>query len=159
VPPGTFTLNPSVLDTAARNWWLRSAMLNGRDLLDAPVDIQPGQDLSGIVFTFTDKHSELAGTLTTAAGRAATDYFVIVCPTEPSLWTTGSRRVKSLRPASDGSFSVKDLPAGEYTISALLDVAPGDWNDPAWLAQVAAAGAKVIVSDGAKTVQDLRIGG
>jgi len=159
VPPGAFTLFPFVQAPLTTTWWLRSAMLNGRDLLDGPFDVQAGQDLSGIVFTFTDRHSELSGTLTTAAGRAATDYFIIVCPTDPKLWTPGSRRVKSLRPASDGSFSVKDLPAGDYVIAALTDVAPGEWNDPAWLAAVAPAGAPVKITDGGKTIQNLRVGG
>ena len=159
VPPGAFTLFPFVQAPLTTTWWLRSAMLNGRDLLDGPFDVQAGQDLSGIVLTFTDRHSELSGTLTTAAGRAATDYFIIVCPTDPKLWTPGSRRVKSLRPASDGSFSVKDLPAGDYVIAALTDVAPGEWNDPAWLAAVAPAGAPVKITDGGKTIQNLRVGG
>ena len=158
IPPATFRLAASMPEDISSVWWLRSAMLNDRDLLDGPVDIQPGQDLSGIVFMFTDKHSELAGTLTTGAGKAATDYFIIVCPTDPALWTSGSRRVKSLRPSSDGRFSVKDLPAGEYAIAALTDVAPNEWNDPAWLAQVAPAGVKVTIVDGQKAVQDLRVG-
>jgi len=142
-----------------KDWWLRSAVLNGRDLLDAAIDVQPGQDLSGIEFTLTDRHNELSGTLTTAEGKAATDYFIIVCPSDPRLWTPRSRRVKSLRPSSNGSFSVKDLPAGEYVIAALTDVAPGEWNDPQWLASVAPSGAKITIVNGEKTVQNLRVGG
>jgi len=95
--------------------------------------------------------------LTTAAGKAASDYFIIVCPADTRLWTRGSRRVKSLRPGSDGSFSATDLPAGDYMIVALTDVAPGDWNDPRWLASVAPSGVAVTIADGKKTVQDLQI--
>jgi hypothetical protein len=159
VPPGKFLLRPQWPAAMTKDWWLRSAITGERDLLDGPIELQPGQDLNGIQFTFTNKHSELSGTLTTSAGRAAADYFIIVMPSDPKLWTNGSRRVKSLRPASDGAFDVKDLPAGDYLIAALADVAPGDWNDSAWLAQVAPAGVKVAITDGGKTVQDLRIGG
>jgi hypothetical protein len=158
VPPGRFVVTPA-LPASPAGWWLRSAVVNGRDLLDGPIDLQPGQLVPDIVFTFSDRHSELSGTLTTSAGKAASDYFIIVCPVDASLWMRGSRRVKSLRPGSDGTFSVKDLPAGDYVIVALTDVAPGDWNDPRWLASIAPAGAPITIADGKKTVQDLRIGG
>lgn len=148
------TLPPSMKD-----WWLRAAMLDGRDLLDGPIDVQSGQSLNGIEILLTDRHSELSGTLTTTDGKAATDYFIVICPTDPKLWTANSRRVKSLRPTTDGKFSVKDLPAGEYSIVALADYLPGEANDPAWLATVAPQGAKITIADGAKTVQDLRVGG
>jgi len=68
-----------------------------------------------------------------------------------------SRRVRSLRPATDGGFSLKGLPAGDYYIAALTDVEPGEWYDPAFLAKLIATSAKVTVKDGAKTVQDLMI--
>lgn len=159
IPPGQFNLTAALTAAISKDWWMRSATLNGRDLLDGPFDVQAGQDLSGVIVTLSDRHSELSGTLSTAAGKAATDYFVIVCPSDPKLWTPGSRRVRSLRPSSDGSFSAKDLPAGDYVIAAVTDVAPNEWNDPAWLALVAPSGAPVIISDGAKTVQNLKIGG
>lgn len=159
IPPGLFLWQVSLPPAMVKDWWLRSAVLNGRDLLDAAIDVQPGQDLSGIEFTLTDRHNELSGTLTTAEGKAATDYFIIVCPSDPTLWTPRSRRVKSLRPSSNGAFSVKDLPAGEYVIAALTDVAPGEWNDPQWLASVAPSGAKITIVNGEKTVQNLRVGG
>jgi hypothetical protein len=158
VPPAQFTLSATLAAAISKDWWLRSALFNGRDLLDGPFDVQAGQDMSGIVFTLTDRHNELSGTLTTGTGRAATEYFIIVCPSDPQLWTSNSRRVKSLRPGSDGTFSVKDLPAGEYLIAALTDVAPNEWNDPQFLATLVPAGVKVVVTDGSKTVQDFRIG-
>ena len=63
------------------------------------------------------------------------------------------------RPGNDGKYIVRNLPAGEYFVAALTDLAPGDTSDPAFLAQVAASAAKVTVTDGATTVQAFKIGG
>jgi hypothetical protein len=54
-------------------------------------------------------------------------------------------------------FLRQGLPAGDYYIAALTDVEPGEWYDPAFLAKLIATSAKVVVKDGARTVQDLMI--
>lgn len=159
VPPSQFNITATLPATMTKDWWLRSAMLGDRDLLDGAFQVQPGQDMTGIVFTFTDRHSELSGSLTVGAGQPATDYFVIAMPADSKLWVRDSRRVKMARPATDGKFSFKDLPAGNYLLVALTDVTTNDTNDPAWLGSIASAGAPVVVTDGGKTVQDLRVGG
>jgi hypothetical protein len=159
VPPSQFNIAAAMPTTMTKEWWLRSAMLGDRDLLDGAFDVQPGQDMTGIVFTFSDRHSELSGSLTVGAGQPATDYFIIAMPADPKLWVRDSRRVKMARPATDGKFSFKDLPGGNYLLVALTDVTANDTNDPSWLASIAAAGAPVVITDGGKTVQDLRVGG
>ena len=71
-------------------------------------------------------------------GRAATDYYILVFSSDRKHWTPGSRRVRMTRPATDGSFSVKGLPPGEYFLAALTDLETGEWNDPALLEQLVA---------------------
>jgi hypothetical protein len=92
------------------------------------------------------------------SGAAVTDVFVIAFTTEQRLWGTESRRVQAVRPGVDGSFSLKDLPAGDYFLGALLDVDQGDWLRPGFLDGVVSAAVKVRIADGQKTVQDLQIG-
>ena len=82
---------------------------------------------------------------------------MIVFPAARSLWTPGSRRVQAVRPGTDGAFAVTPLPAGEYLMAAVTDVEPGQWNDPSFLDQLAAAAVRVVVTDGQQTRQDLRI--
>jgi hypothetical protein len=36
-------------------WMLAAATLGGRDILDEPIDLPPGADLTGIVLTLTDR--------------------------------------------------------------------------------------------------------
>ena len=153
VLPGNYTL------TAAKpGWSLRSAMMNGRDVLDIPLEVnESSQDIADAVLIYTDKRSELTGTLTTASGQPASEFVVMVYPAERAMWRPGARRIRSLRPASDGTFSTADLPPGEYLIAAITDADPGEWQQPSFLAQLVGASVKVTIAEGQKVRQDLRI--
>jgi hypothetical protein len=76
---------------------------------------------------------------------------------DQQFWTPQSRRIRQTRPASDGRFSITGLPAGEYQIAALTDVEPGEWFDPAFLAQLVPAAVRVTMRDGGTITQNLRI--
>ena len=156
VPPGRYRLEYSAgreLDA----WRLISGQVKGREVLDAPIDIRAEEDVSDLLLRFTIQPSELSGRLQTSTGQPATAFSIIVFSASREFWIPTSRRVRSLRPATDGGFSVKGLPAGEYLIAALTDVEPGEWYDPKFLEGLVATSAKVVVRDGVKTVQDLMI--
>ncbi len=114
-------------------WRLVSATVGGREVLDAPIEIRSGETVSDLVLRFTNRPSELGGRLQTSAGQAAPAFSIIVFSIDRAFWTPSSRRVRQTRPATDGVFSVKGLPAGDYYIAALTDVEPGEWYDPAFL--------------------------
>jgi hypothetical protein len=63
----------------------------------------------------------------------------------------------STRPATDGSFFVRDFPAGEYYVAALSDLDPDEWQTPEFLNQVVPAAIRLTIADGARRRQDLRI--
>jgi uncharacterized protein (DUF2141 family) len=153
--PGSHELDAIGPGIGPAGAWLRSAILNGRDALDAGLEIGDS-DLSGLTITFTDRHSEIGGVLETTAGTAATDYFVVVFPQDPALWRS-PRRVASTRPATDGRFAFADLPAGAYLLAALIDVADGELRTADFLSQVAPAGVKVSLGEGQRVQQRLRI--
>jgi len=146
----------AVTATAPSGWWLRSAVVNGIDVLDSVLDFATS-DIGGAVLTFTDRHSEISGTLQTAANAPATDYSVVVFSSDRTHWRPGARRVQSTRPATDGHFAIRDLPAGDYYIAALTDVAPEDLGDPVFLAALVPGAVKVTLADGEKKTQNLRI--
>jgi len=127
----------------------------GRDLLDAQIEVRPGLNISDVVLTFSDKHTEISGSLQTAAGRPASDYSVVVFPASSALWGVAVRRIKSTRPANDGTFAVRDLPAGDYLIAALDDLDPADLNDPRFFQQLVPAALKLTLLDGERKTQDL----
>ncbi len=159
IGPGVVALSSPLPATISSTWWLRSAIADGVDLLDAPFEIQLGVDLRDVTITLSDRRTELSGTLQTPTGQPAPEYFIVVFPAAPDLRRAGSRRIKAVRPTTTGRFVVPDLPAGEYLLGATLDVMPNEWNDPAFLERLAPSGVRVTLGEGEKKVQDIRIAG
>jgi len=154
VVPDSYTLTTSV--PGQTGWRLRSAVLGGLDALDTGLvvtDAPAGE----LVLTFTDRHNELSGMLQTPAGSPATDYFVAVFTTDRTLWRPEARRLVFTRPATDGRFSFKELPSGEYYLAALTDLDPADWQTPEFLNTVVPASLTFTIADGENKRQDLRL--
>ncbi|HUR19189.1 MAG TPA: carboxypeptidase-like regulatory domain-containing protein [Vicinamibacterales bacterium] len=144
---------------AAVSWQLASSMAGGRDSLDFPLVIGAGTNVTDVVITFADKSTELTGTLQDAAGAATSDYSIIVFPSDQQYWQPQSRRIQSVRPGTDGKFTVRNLPPGAYSVVAVTDVEPGEWYDPEFLSQLAGAAMRVTLGAGEKKTQDIRIAG
>lgn len=140
-------------------WTLLSAVVKGQDALDFPVDILPNEEINDVVVTFTDAAQEVNGSLQDATGRPAPDFTIVVFAADTRYWTTPTRRIRSTRPGTDGRFSVSGLPPGEYRIAALVDVAPGEINDPAFLEQLVPASIRFTLAEGERKTQDLKIAG
>ena len=155
VMPGVYRMVGSV--TGEAGWWLRSAIVNGIDTLDRPMEFGAGGDVSGAVVTFSDRQATLSGNLMTPAGQPAPAYFIAVFPADRALWLPQARRVQSARSGTDGSWIVRGLPAGDYLVAAMSDLAPEDLADPAFLNELVGAAIKVTLRDGEQKKQDLRI--
>jgi protocatechuate 3,4-dioxygenase beta subunit len=156
VLPGTYVASATV--PAARSWWLRSATMDGRDLLDTPLTIAGGEsNMSDFVLTFTDRHTDVSGRLQTPAGKPAPDYYVVVFTTDRTMWRSDGRRLAFARPGSDGTFVIRDLPPGDYYLAALTDLDPRDWKRADLLDQVVPASLHVTIPEGGQVVQNLQI--
>jgi hypothetical protein len=177
VAPGRYTVNAAIAPQApgggraggrgvgapgqasGGQWMLKSAVIEGRDVLDFPIDIGPNESLSNAVLTFTDKTQELSGTIQDASGRPTSDFTIILFPSDSRYWTPQSRRISSARPGTDGRFSIRGVPAGSYRLTAVTDAEPGEWYDPAFLGQVQQASIPISLEDGARKTQDIRLAG
>jgi hypothetical protein len=170
VTPGRYRPNASVAATSAGRgaapvpggptpWRLKSAMWQGRDLLDLLLDVRPNEDVSDVTLTFTDLTTELSGSLLTTSGDPASGYVVLVFPIDASLWLPNSRRIRQVQPAPDGTYKAVNLPSGAYYLGAVTDADSADLSDPSFLEQVAAASLRITITDGGKTVQNLRLKG
>lgn len=155
--PYTIKVTPPPAATGAPRWTLKSIMAGGRDITDGTMELRTGEDVNAVVITFTDKETEISGTLLDAAGRPTPEFSIVIFTTNRAFWTAGSRRVQSVRAATNGTFRIAGLPAGEYSIVAVTDVDAAALSDPAYLEQLQAVAFKITLSDGEKKKQDLRI--
>jgi hypothetical protein len=145
VGPSLYTLNCQLPAELSSVWKLRSAIVEGRDLLDTRVE-GPAVTLRGVTLTLSDKRTEVSGTLQSASGQPVSDYYVIAFSTDRSNWRIGSRRSLSTRPATDGRFVLTDLPAGEHFLRRDdLEPTSGDRES---LEQVVAAAIRVSIEVG-----------
>lgn len=136
-------------------WWPRSAIANGRDVLDYGLDVRA--PVADLVVTFTREETTLTGTLTAAPGIPAPGYVIVVFPEDQAMWRPNARRIRADRPADDGTFRFERLPAGAYRVAALTDIEDGEWNQPAFLQQLLPASQPVTVAEGVETRFDIRI--
>ena len=159
VTPGRYRLSASFPGSGRPGGWLlKSIMAGGQDSLDAPFTLQPDQHVLDATITFADQLAQITGTLRHGVSGAV-DYTIVLFPADQSRWVAPSRRIQAVRAGADGAFTFRGLPAGEYLMTAVDDVEPGEWFDPAFLQRLTQAGTRVVVSDGEQKVQDLRVGG
>ena len=159
VTPGTYQFVTTWTAPGAHGkWMITSSTANGREAFEAPLRVNPNETLDWTV-TYTDKPTGLTGVLKEPGGRPATDYYILVFSSDRRYWSPGSRRVRMTRPGTDGSYSVKGLPPGEYYLAAPADLETGEWNDPVLLEQLVRSSATITLRDGETTTRDFRIGG
>ncbi|MGE5836431.1 MAG: carboxypeptidase regulatory-like domain-containing protein [Acidobacteriota bacterium] len=163
VSPGTYSASGFGGGITGPNqtpaWILKSVTANGRDVTDQPLEIRPREEPPEIVITFTDKVTEITGTLLDPAGRPTSGLSIIVVPVNREFWNMNSRRIRPVTPASDGKFKLAGLPPGEYYMAAVTDYEYTDLYDASFLEQLTAAAFKITLGEGEKKVQDIRMGG
>jgi hypothetical protein len=155
VNPGPYRAVTTIpgMRTPVGPWFLKSAVMDGRDILDAPLEFdRPADDL---VITFTDRATELSGRVIAANGAPSADSYVIVFSASRDTWFPNSRRVAAVRTRDDGTFSVRNLPPGDYFMTA-ADLDPGEWGDPQVLESLTVGAVRVSLTKAERKTQDLR---
>jgi carboxypeptidase family protein len=152
VLPGQYRLGTS---GEPQGWRTTTTRQGDRELMDVPFQID--DDMTGIELVMSDHRSQISGRLTDASGGPAAGYFVVAFSADRGMWLPQSRRMKSVRPDTDGNFHFDDLPAGDYYLAALTDADASDWQTPAALAEIVNAAVKVSLGDGERKTQSIQI--
>jgi hypothetical protein len=163
-PPGRYSVsasvpnapNPAGAPVASANWTLKSATFNGRDVSDEGLEVG-ADDIAGIVLTFTDRPTELSGTVRDDKGPD-THASVIIIPADSQAWKQGmtnARRLRNVRTTTTGAFSAPGLPPGDYLVAAVKEDAITEWQDPKFLEKVIAVATHITLGDGEKKSQEL----
>ena len=149
--PGRYLLSAQ---GAPAGWFVRSAMADGRDALENPIDLA-AEDIADVVMTFVDRQTTLSGTVTGANGAPAAAT-VIVFPAAHREWIArgmASRLTRNVRAQAKGTFTVTGLPARDYLVVALADEDVPDAQDPRVYEALARAATSITISeDGPRTV-------
>jgi hypothetical protein len=153
--PGPYRLSTATqaVRTPIGGWWLKSLVVNDRDLLDSPLELR--QDVDDAVVTFTDRATEITGTLTDTRGNGVPEMFVVAFSADRSAWFFNSRRVAGVRPDAQGRYAIRNLPPGDYRIVAVPDLDQGEWFDPAVLERLLPAAVAVTLTPAEKKAHDL----
>lgn len=142
---------------APRGWRAKSAETDGRDALDFMLEVKPSEDIANLTLTYTNKPSELGGTVQDNSGQPSTDYTIVLFAAEQRFWTPQSRRILSTRPSNEGKYTFRDLPAGDYRLATIEDAEPDSWFDPNFLRQLVGSSISVKIIEGDKKTQDLKV--
>ena len=154
VPAGKYVLR---VGGAPKGWALLGASFAGKDITSSAVELK-GDEVDGVVITFTDRPADLSGTVTGANGPDA-GAAVILFPTDPANWVgTGSapRNLKSARASDTGAYSFSNVPPGDYYVAAVSDALAADWQNPEFLTALARTAQRIRISEGDKQTQALR---
>jgi len=122
----TFTMSgieagPRRLNTTAPpGWTLKTVVVDGRDVWDLPIEFRDGVAVENVSLVFTTVRSPLSISVEHARGSAAAA--LAVFPQDPRMWHSESRRTV-FRTITDNPLVVDMLPAGDYLVAAIADVA------------------------------------
>ena len=145
-PPGRYVLSVAV---PARDWIVKSIMAGSTNLFEQPL-VFDGTDLGGVVVTFTDRITELSGTVQGIQPNTDEAFTVVLFPADYQNWITSgmlTRRSVSAPVARAGTFQVRVPMPGEYLAAAISQDFSGE-QTPAFYTALAKTGTRVTIGEG-----------
>jgi hypothetical protein len=141
--PGRYFLSV----TGGAGWQVKSATFDGRDVLDAPLELTAA-DANGIVITLTDQLPRVSGTVTSPGETDLSETSVYLFPSNYREWIANGmnpRRARTTRASRTGTYGLPNVPSGEYLMAAIDRASDGDLQDPAFIEQLSRAGTRVVI--------------
>jgi hypothetical protein len=142
---GQVTFRPMALSAA---WTLKAVLANGKDITDLGADAASLGGDTRIRVIFTDKVTELSGSVRNTRGEPVSDYVVIVLPQQMTDGVAGTRFTRTVRPDQAGSFRTRALPPGRYVAAAIDGLEQGREWDPQVQKTIRAAGQSFTLGEG-----------
>jgi hypothetical protein len=133
---------------APQGWMLKSVLLNNEDITDVPLDVPPGQHVTGVKVVLTQQLGTVTGTVTDARKQPVLDATVVLFPVDERLRGYQSRFIRAARPNQQGTFTISATPAGEYLAVAVQALEDGQSADPEFLDAIAPFATRVTLDEG-----------
>jgi hypothetical protein len=136
-------------------WSLQSVLYEGRNVIDAPFELQFGDERERIRLVITDQASRLTGTVQDEQGHPVTDPAVVALPVDPTRRYVGSAHLRVTYPDRSCRYELVWLPAGGYLLSAYTGIREADLYEVAVFREIAAVGTAVVIEAAERTTLDL----
>jgi carboxypeptidase family protein len=136
---------------------LKSVVVDGRDVIDTPVEVRSGGKLTGVSLVFTDMLSEVTGTVTDDRGPPFTEYTVLAFSADPALWRAQTRHIMTARPDQNGRYQLRGLPPGEYFLTTVDPAEQGEWFEPSFLEAHRAGASALSLGEGDIKTHDFKL--
>jgi len=162
-PDGSFTLEGIqaglvwIRAQTPRGWTLKSVVVSGRDVIDTPLEVRSSQGISGVSLVFTDKLTEVNGTVSDQTAAPMPEFTVLAFPADATLWRPQSRQIMTTRPDQNGTYQLRGLPPGDYFIAAIDPELPGEWFEPTFLDEQRRGATRFSLVEGDVKTHDLRV--
>jgi hypothetical protein len=144
--PGAYVLtDPSRgIRAPVSGWWIKSVVLDGRELLDAPLELKQSEN---VIVTVSDRASELSGVVKGAQDSPVPEQFVVAFSASRDHWFHNSRRVAGALTDASGAYTIRNLPAGDYLVATTPGLSSNEWFNPSVLERLALHAQTVTLRD------------
>jgi len=161
---GTVTMNPDYsfeitgvaatgmvrMFVANTGWNVKEEIVDGKDIVEAPMTFEPGREYKDIRVTYTQKRAEVTGSAVDGGGRPVKDFVALIFPQDRSRWVPRSLSILVAQSDQNGQFRIQRLPGdkyGAYNIIALESLEPDSQWDPELLARLAPNAQKITLGE------------
>jgi len=128
------------------NLYLRSARVQGKDVLDQPLEIRNGEKLTGAELVLSAEGGEITGVVKQEeSGEVARGATIITFSTEASRQIPRSRWTRTTQSDQQGTFRLGAVIPGEYLICAVQNYEFGAESSPEYLQALAKNGKAISV--------------
>ena len=150
-------LSFALRNAPADDWYLKSFTINGEDIADSGFDFgwQPATISDAEIVLSRNGASIVGRRVDARAGGPG--YFVIAFSPSYERLPPLSRRTKFTRSATDGSFRIGGLPAGDYLVAAVPRLKTTEWQNPELLRQLAPRAERVTLAEGQQATLSVRL--
>jgi len=136
------------------DYYIKSAVLGGKDVLDSGLNFTPGTS-GAIEIVLSSTGGQVEGVVLNADQQPATEASVVAVPDE--LRRTQLRFYKDDHTDQYGRFTIKGIAPGRYKLFAWEDVEEGAYQDPEFIKRFEALGEAVVIRENSHESAPLKL--
>jgi hypothetical protein len=136
-------------------YFVKSVTVQGREMADEMFELK--EHLRGVVVTLSERGARVSGAVLDRTGKPDAEASVLLFPADSRQWVDYSayaRRIKDVGSRRNGSFTISDLPSGDFFIIAVPRTAV-DWR-PDFLDAMSKLATRITLGEGEQRSIDLR---